>query len=267
MYVSIGSNLASTRAASSKVQANSPSNALCGSCPVSRRASWYWKPPRNRPMRGATTHVSSLKNNTDCTTTLKKNLDTCGCAPSLLRIIIILLHTNRALVILRITAGQSLSATYTTLPRYFKDGIISRLRPQRLPSSRITTMSQTFQCKKCTRTAVRSAIWPRHPSTGKGVDPTLSVNTILYVMGLFPLPYLQPYRSRPPFATTCWVWRCAASDPLVKFFPYSGHLTHYRRIFFKLMTCISCHQNNPPNILKDNSFIISLEVIPEKNKN
>ena len=44
-------------------------------------------------MQGLTTQVSDMKSNTTYTTDLKKNLDNCGSAPSLLRILVIFFHT------------------------------------------------------------------------------------------------------------------------------------------------------------------------------
>ena len=80
-------------------------------------------------MQGVTTHVSSLKINTNWTTYLKKNPDTRSLAPSLLSILDIFCQTNRAFVKFHITARQSSSASDSTLPRYLKDGNISRVRP------------------------------------------------------------------------------------------------------------------------------------------
>ena len=80
-------------------------------------------------MRGVTTHVYASKSNTDWTTSLKKKSDNRGLAPSLLRILDILRQTARAFVRFRITAGQSSSAADSNLPRYLKDGTISRVRP------------------------------------------------------------------------------------------------------------------------------------------
>ena len=58
MYVSIISNPA-------KVYFHFLSYRRRRSCPVSRRATWYWKPPRNCPMREVTTHISASKSSTD----------------------------------------------------------------------------------------------------------------------------------------------------------------------------------------------------------
>ena len=80
------------------------------------------------PIQGLTTHVSAPKSNIDWTTDLKKNPDTRSLAPSLIRILDIFCQTVRAFVMFWITIGHSSSATNSTLPRYFKDGIISRVR-------------------------------------------------------------------------------------------------------------------------------------------
>ena len=60
---------------------------------------------------------------------LEKNPDTCGSAPSLLRIVFILSHTALDLDKFLTTADQSSSATKITLPRYWKEVTISRGHP------------------------------------------------------------------------------------------------------------------------------------------
>ena len=76
-------------------------------------------------MRGVTTQVSEPKSNTACTTALKKNPDTCRSAPSLLMILVILLHTVLAHDKFLATSGQFLSAAEITRPRYQKEVTIS----------------------------------------------------------------------------------------------------------------------------------------------
>ena len=47
-----------------------------------------------------------------------------------------------------------------------------------------------------------------------------------------------------------------------------GYVYQYFGMLIVLtVTCISCHQKKRPKVLKDNSFILSLEVITSKNKN
>ena len=72
---------ASSLAASTEVYSYLPSNLRLGSCPLSRRVTWYWKSPRTRPMRGVNTHVSAPKSNTDWRRDLKKNPDSGGLPP------------------------------------------------------------------------------------------------------------------------------------------------------------------------------------------
>ena len=100
----MGSNPASSLAASAKVYSYLHSNLYRGRRPVSFRATWSWKPSRTRHVQGVTTHISTSKSNTDWTTDLKKNLDTRGLAPSLIRILFIILQTARAFIRFRITA-------------------------------------------------------------------------------------------------------------------------------------------------------------------
>ena len=78
------------------------------------------------PMRGVATQVSDTNSNTACTTALKKNPDTCGSAPSLLRILVILFHTSLACEKFLTTAGQLSSAAKITRPRYQEEVSISR---------------------------------------------------------------------------------------------------------------------------------------------
>ena len=80
-------------------------------------------------MMGVTTHISAPKSNTDCATALNKKPCNHGLAPSLHRILVILLQTADAFVRFRITSGQSSSAAYSTPLRYLKDRTIFRLRP------------------------------------------------------------------------------------------------------------------------------------------
>ena len=69
-------------------------------------------------MQGVTTHISAPESSTDWNTSLKKNMDTHGAAPSLMRIRVSLLHTACTLAKFMTTAGQSLSAAVITYPKY-----------------------------------------------------------------------------------------------------------------------------------------------------
>ena len=80
-------------------------------------------------MQGVTTNFSQPKNNTVCTTALKKKPDTRGYAPYLLDILVILFHPTLARYNLLTTSGQSLSAAKITRPRYYKEVTIFRGRP------------------------------------------------------------------------------------------------------------------------------------------
>ena len=91
IYVSIVSNPASALAPSSDIYSHFTSSLLCGSRPVISRVTRSWKPPRTRPIKGVTNHISAPKSNTARTTDLKKNIDTRGLSLSLLRILVILL--------------------------------------------------------------------------------------------------------------------------------------------------------------------------------
>ena len=71
-------------------------------------------------MRGITTHSYAVKSNTDWTTALKKNLDTCCLDPSLIRILDILHQTAHDFVRVCIKSGQSSSDANITLPMYLK---------------------------------------------------------------------------------------------------------------------------------------------------
>ena len=80
-------------------------------------------------MRWVTTQASKPKRNTSCTTALKKNSKTCGSAPFLMIILVILFHTALAWDKFLTTAGQSSSAAESTRPRYCKEVIISKGHP------------------------------------------------------------------------------------------------------------------------------------------
>ena len=80
-------------------------------------------------MREVTTQVSNPKSSTTCATALKKNPDTRGATPSLMRIHVILLQTALVRDKLFTTAGQLLSASKITRLRYMKEFVISRGHP------------------------------------------------------------------------------------------------------------------------------------------
>ena len=80
-------------------------------------------------MRGVTTQVSAPKSSISCITALKKNPDTRGAAPSLLRISEILLQTFFAQAKFLTTAGQLLSVSEIPRPRYLKEVTTYRGRP------------------------------------------------------------------------------------------------------------------------------------------
>ena len=105
MYSCIVWNPASSLAAAAEVYSRFLSVLCRGSRPISRRATWSWNPPRTLPMRGVATQVSEPKSNTACTTDLKKNPDTRGSAPYLLRIQVIIFHTALARDKFLTTAG------------------------------------------------------------------------------------------------------------------------------------------------------------------
>ena len=72
------------------------------------------------PMQRVTTQVSNPKSSIAWTTTLKKNPETRGAAPSLLRIHVIFLQSALTQDKLFNTAVQSLSAAKITYLRYLK---------------------------------------------------------------------------------------------------------------------------------------------------
>ena len=86
-------------------------------------------PPGPFPCGGVTTQVSNPESSTACTKALKKNPDTRGAAPSLLRMRGILLQTALSRDKLFTTTGQLLSSTEIARPRYPKEVTISRGRP------------------------------------------------------------------------------------------------------------------------------------------
>ena len=126
MYCSIIWNPASSLAVAAKVFSHLPSVFSCGGLPISRRATWYWKPPRTLTIQGVTTQVSEPNSNTACTTALKKNTDTRGSAPFLLSIISVLFYTALARDKFLTTASQSSSASETTRLKYWKEVTIFR---------------------------------------------------------------------------------------------------------------------------------------------
>ena len=99
-------------------------------------------------MQGVTTHVSAPKSNTNWTMALKKNPDTSGLDPSLLNILGIILQNAHAFVRFRTTNGQSSFDADITIPRYLKDGTISRLRLQALNTLEVAALDSSG-AKRC----------------------------------------------------------------------------------------------------------------------
>ena len=72
------------------------------------------------------TQVYDPKSSTACSTAFKKQLYTHGAAPSLMRICVILFHTDLSRDKFLTTSGQSLSDAEITRPSYEKEVTISR---------------------------------------------------------------------------------------------------------------------------------------------
>ena len=105
------------------------------------------EPPQYPDHVGVTTHVSAPKSSTNWTTALKKNPDTRGAAPSLLRIFVNFCHTARAFVRFLNTVSQSSSLSEITRPKYFKEVTISRGGPYALKALDVTAFSScTYRC-------------------------------------------------------------------------------------------------------------------------
>ena len=96
MYSSVASNPTSSLDAASEMYSHVPSFRRRVILPVNRLATWSWKLPSTHPIQGVATQVSATKISNNCTTSLKKNLDTCGVSPSLLRILVNRRHTAHA---------------------------------------------------------------------------------------------------------------------------------------------------------------------------
>ena len=77
-------------------------------------------------MRGVTTQVSYPNSSTAWTMALKRKSDTCGDAPSLLKMRVILLQNSLARDKFFPIAVQLSSASKITHPRYLKEFTISR---------------------------------------------------------------------------------------------------------------------------------------------
>ena len=94
-------------------------------------------------MRGVTIHVSALKISTDWTTASKKNMDTRGGAPSLMRILVNLCHTSRVFARFLTTSSQPSSAADITHPNYLKEVTISREIPYALKALDVIAFSSS----------------------------------------------------------------------------------------------------------------------------
>ena len=98
----------------------------------------------------------------------------------------------------------------------------------RFPSSSKTTVSWTCWCQKCTHMAVCVTTWPLYPSTGQVLGPAFSGNVIQNFLGFSPPPPSLSICPTTSLAMPCWVWQCAASDPLDKYLPHYRHFTRFR---------------------------------------
>ena len=106
-------------------------------------------------MRGVKNQVSNTKSSTACTADLKKKPDTRGTPPSLMRIRVILFHTVFTQDKFLTTAGQSLSATEITRPRYLKEVTIFRGRPYALKALAVTSLSSSAAKRRRFRSTPR----------------------------------------------------------------------------------------------------------------
>ena len=152
MYSSIASNTASSLAAAAKVYYHFPYVRRRGSLPANCCTTWSWNPPRTRPMKGVTTHVSVPKSSTTWNTALNKNLDTCGAAPSPLRTLVNLCHTSREFARFLTNPGQSSSAAEIIHPKYLKEVTMSRERPYALKDLDVTALSSSAR-RHCFRSS------------------------------------------------------------------------------------------------------------------
>ena len=94
----------------------------------------------------------------------------------------------------------------------------------RFPSPKMTTVSRTCRCRKCTCIAVLIAARPGHPSTGQLRRPSLSGKAMRYACGSFPVAKVFHIRLYSA-ARLCCVILCPAKDPSVISYPHSLHCT------------------------------------------
>ena len=87
-YSTISSNPASCISISIGGYSQLPPACCFGCLPVIRLDTLCWNPPRDRPMRGVTNHVSDPKRSTACKTVLQNIPDTPRLAPSLPSILV-----------------------------------------------------------------------------------------------------------------------------------------------------------------------------------
>ena len=68
-----------------------------------------------------------------------------------------------------------------------------------------TMVYRTSWYQKCIRMAICVAAWPLHLSTGQGLGPAFSGNSILIVLGSLPTPSSSPSCPDPPLAKPLWI--------------------------------------------------------------
>ena len=121
MYSSIVKNPASSCDVSPRSISTSFPVSYTGAVPSAVSPPGPEIPPGPCPCGGVTTQVSDLKSSTTFTTALKNNPDNHGAAPSLLRMLSILLQTDLSRDKLLTTAKKSSSAAVITRPKYLKE--------------------------------------------------------------------------------------------------------------------------------------------------
>ena len=85
---------------------------------------------------------------------------------------------------------------------------------RRFPSSKMTTVSSTSQCRKWTHITVLVAAWPGHPSTGQLYGPPLAGKSMQYMRSSSLMDEVFQLRLASA-ALPCCVILCPAKDTVV----------------------------------------------------
>ena len=135
-----------------------PSRCLWGLLPLIQRVNWSWKISSFHRIQGVTTHLSTLKRRTECTTALRKIPDIFASAPFWPRICGTLIHLFCDFLIFSTAIGHLSSLDDNNLPRYLKGLILTSVYPYASNFISATSLTASIESQSLFRSAHQSRI-------------------------------------------------------------------------------------------------------------